>query len=202
MRQPSERSPPDCGHLPNTRPESVMAKPYVAAARAWVQPQDPPRLPVSRGPRVEPRRGRAGHERALAVAHGVPGRVTQTPRIGRRTRRVCPTSPPWLHQPMGGARRARRRRGWVARRARSGAVSHSNFVVVNLWARRLRTDATAVWGWWGWLPITDTSTRLGLRNVPTRPIWSERPSLCGGQCAREGADRHLLDTARRFAVGV
>ena len=29
----------------------------------------------------------------------------------------------------------------------AGAVSHSNFVVVNLWARRLRTDATAVWGW-------------------------------------------------------
>ena len=112
-------------HVPDLGQEKRHGGPYAASARARVEPQDPPRLPAPRGPRVGPRGGRAGHERALSVVRGVSGRAAHTHRTGRRARRACPTSPPWSHKPMGGARRARRRRGWVARRARSGACKCS-----------------------------------------------------------------------------
>ena len=45
----------------------------VPAEHVWVTPQGPLGPPAPRGPRVEPRGARAGHNRALRAAQAVPG---------------------------------------------------------------------------------------------------------------------------------
>ena len=80
-------------YRPTTRQEKRHGGPYAASTRVRVEPQDPPRLTAPQGPRVEPHRARAGHERALTVARGVSGRAAHTHRTGRRARRACSTGP-------------------------------------------------------------------------------------------------------------
>jgi len=165
-------------------------------------PQDAPSMTVSRGPRVGALGARAGPECGFTVAHGVSAVRHKPPESGDALAGRAPRAPvdptsPWKASGVrvgaaGGSRSV----------LEAGVVSVVILVVVNLWARRLRTVVAAGRVGWVWLLEKSTTARRGPRNGTVCRIWSERSPPCGCQCAREGADRHLLDTARRFAVGV
>ena len=177
-------------------------RPYVAAGRAWGWPQDAPSMTVSRGPRVGALGARAGPECGFTVAHGVSAVRHKPPESGDALAGRAPRAPvdptsPWKASGVrvgaaGGSRSV----------LEAGVVSVVSLVVVNFWARRLRTVVAAGRVGWVWLLEKSTTARRGPRNGTVCRIWSERSPPCGCQCAREGGDRHLLDTARRFAVGV
>ena len=73
----------------------------------------------------------------------------------------------------------------------AGAVSVVSLVVLNLWTRRLRTDAAAGWGSWLWLLEAGSPARRGPRKGATCPIWHRRSPLCGAPCGGGGREMGL-----------
>ena len=121
--------------------EALLPRDDARAEHVWVAPQGPLGSPAPRGPRVEPRGARAGHNRALRGAQAVPGGEAHRTKMGDVHAERAPEAPMDSTDPWGtlGAHVVEAK---GARGARvGGGVSVVSLVVLYFLPRVLHPDA-------------------------------------------------------------